>query len=167
MIWIDELTEFFSGRDKTVILGVGNIQKGDDAAGALCAEALIKKFGNTILGNIKIINGAETPENFTGEIRRFKPSHVLIIDTVIADQKPGSIFIVDQQRIDNTDVSTHRMSLFMLCRFLEESIGCRVLIIGIEPKKVDFDTMLSKNVQNSIGSLVDFISNFLKPTVNN
>lgn len=157
------LKEFITGDDRIVILGIGNIEKGDDAAGALCAVNLIKKFSNTIPDNIKIINGGETPENFTGDIRRFKPTRVLIIDTVIARYKPGTIFIVDPEKIANTDVSTHRMPLSMLCRFLEESIGCRVLIIGIEPERVELDILLSKIVQKSIIVIVDFLASLLEP----
>jgi hydrogenase 3 maturation protease len=157
------LKEFIAGDDRIVILGIGNIQKGDDAAGAICADSLIRKISKTIPSNIKIINGGVTPENFTGDIRRFKPTRVLIIDAVIAGLKPGTIFIVDPAKILNEDVSTHRMPLSMLCRFLEESIGCRVLIIGIEPEKVELDIPLSKIVQKSISVIVDFLASLLEP----
>jgi hydrogenase 3 maturation protease len=163
MKWQNAVLEFIADDDRLVILGIGNIQKGDDAAGVACADSLIGKIGKALPSKIKIINGGETPENCTGDIRRFKPTCILIIDAVIAGYKSGTIFIVDPKKIANTDVSTHRMPLSMLCRFLEESIGCRILIIGIEPEKVGLDIRLSKSVQKSIVVIVDFIASFLEP----
>jgi hydrogenase 3 maturation protease len=157
MNWQNAVKEFIAGKNRIVVLGIGNVQKGDDAAGALCADALIKKHCKNIPANIKIINCGEVPENYTGDIRRFKPSHVLIIDAVIAGHEPGTIFIVDQRMIENTDVSTHRMSLSMLYRFLEESIGCQVLMIGIEPDNVNLDTAISEKAKNAIDTIVQFI----------
>jgi hydrogenase 3 maturation protease len=163
MRWQDAIIEFIAGENRIAILGIGNVRKGDDAAGPLCADLLIKRFVNKIPVHIQIINTGEIPENFTGDIRRFNPKRVLIIDAVIAGNKPGTIFIVNPEKIDNTDVSTHRMSLTMFCRFLEESIGCRTLIIGIEPERVDLDTKVSKNVQNSIEYLTDQLFELLSP----
>jgi len=81
---------------------------------------------------------------------------------VIADHKPGSIFIIDPSKILNEDVSTHRMPLSMLYRFLKESIGCEVMIIGIEPERVYLDIGISKNVKNSIELLANIIKDCLK-----
>lgn len=163
MNWQKTVKEFIAGEDRIVILGIGNIQKGDDAAGSVCARNLIKKIGNALPGNLKIIDGGEIPENFTGDIRQFNPSRVLIIDAVIAGHEPGTIFIADPKMIENTDVSTHRMPLSMLCRFMEESIGCKVIIIGIEAKEVDLDITVSKSVQNSTELLINHLFVLLFP----
>ena len=157
MNWQNAVTDLISGKDRIVILGIGNIRKGDDAAGAVCADSLVNKLGKSIPPHVKIINGGETPENYTGDIRRFKPARVIMIDAVIAGNEPGTIFIADPKKIENTDVSTHRMSLSMLYRFLEESIGSQVLMIGIEPERVDLDMDISKSVQNSIELLVNHL----------
>jgi hydrogenase 3 maturation protease len=163
MSWQNTIKEFTAGNARIAILGIGNIRKGDDAAGALCADTLKVKFGPAISDHIKIVNGGETPENFTGDIRHFSPSHVIIIDAVIAGHQPGAIFIVEPEKIENTDVSTHRMPLTMLYRFLEESIGSHVIMIGIEPEKVDLDTKISKSVQSSIELIVNHLFLLLSP----
>jgi hydrogenase 3 maturation protease len=160
--WREKVSSFLTPADRLVIIGIGNHEKGDDGAGIKCADGLKSLMGNDLPHHVRIINAGVMPENFTGDIRSFQAKRILIIDAVIAGHAPGTIFIIDPDRIVNEDVSTHRMPLSMLYRFLEESIGCHVLMIGIEPEKVDLDTILSKNVQNSISSLVDFILNYLK-----
>jgi|GEM_PF-1075633 len=43
----------------------------------------------------KFFNGGTAPENLTGEIRRFKPSHLIMIDAVELGKRPGTIALID------------------------------------------------------------------------
>lgn len=141
---------------------MGNPEKGDDAAGPLCAELIKSRLDSCLPQHVRIINAGIMPENYTGDIRKSRASHVLIIDAVIAGKKPGSIFIVDPKKIIDEDVSTHRMPLSMLVKFLIENIGTKVLILGIEPGIVDLDTPISKIIIKSVNYLADQISLLLK-----
>jgi hydrogenase 3 maturation protease len=161
--WENKISSFLSVADRLVIIGIGNPEKGDDAAGIKCADRLKSILGNDLPHHVKIINAGVMPENFTGDIRRFRAEKILIIDAVIAGHAPGTIFVFDPDQIVNEDVSTHRMPLSMLNRFLKESIGCQVLMIGIEPKEVDLDITVSKSVQNSIELLVNHLFVLLFP----
>jgi hydrogenase 3 maturation protease len=155
--WKRKIDAFLSAPGRLSILGVGNPEKGDDAAGPTSADRLKDSLGNTLSRDVQIINTGVVPENFTGDIRRFKTDKTLIIDAVICGQTPGTIFIVDPGSIRDDDISSHRMPLSMLDRFLKESIGCDVLIIGIEPEKVDLDIGMSESVKKSISLLIRHI----------
>jgi len=163
--WKEKVSSFLAPADRLVIIGIGNHEKGDDAAGIYCADRLKNSLGNDLPHHVRIINAGIMPENFTGDIRSFQAKRILIIDAVIAGHAPGTIFTVDPVRIVNEDVSTHRMPLSMLYRFLEESIGCNVLMIGIEPEKVDLDTGISKSVQNSIELIINHLLPILSPYI--
>ena len=50
--------------------------------------------------NIYLLNAGTAPENHTIEIRKLKPSHIIIIDAVEFDTTPGSI-IKNQKLVGN------------------------------------------------------------------
>jgi len=153
MSWSSELEKFLKTKSRVLILGVGNMQKGDDAAGALCAERIGRQLKKKRRTGVMIINAGEVPENYTGSIRKFKPTHMVIVDACYSGKKAGTINIIDPRSIANGDVSTHRMPLSMLVRFLEETIGGRAIIIGIEPKIIDRGAPVSPVVNRAIEAL--------------
>lgn len=117
----------------------------------------IGKIRNQAFPNLQVFDAGETPENLTGVIRKFNPTHVLIIDAAIGGHKPGTIFIINQKKISRDDLSTHRLPLSHLTRYLEESIGCRVVLIGIEPLEISWKKSMSPPVKASIATLVETI----------
>ena len=159
--WDTQLKQWLAGMTELVILGVGNNIRGDDGTGPYCADTLKKKINRA---NINIINTGEVIENYTGEIRNFNPTHVLIIDVAAGGFNPGTIFIVDKTRISDEDVSTHRMPLSMAIRFIEESIGSKVFMLGIEPESTEFNKPISNAVKQSadivINTLISLLSGY-------
>ncbi len=153
MSWSSELNKFLKNKTRLLILGVGNMQKGDDATGALCAERIGRQLRKKRRAGVMVINAGEVPENYTGVIRKFKPTHMVIVDTCYSGKKAGTISIIDPYLISNGDVSTHRMPLSMLARFLEETIGGKAMIIGIEPKIMDLNAPLSPAVSRAVEAL--------------
>ncbi len=128
------LSDELRAAQRVAVLGVGNIGRGDDGAGVLAAAALKKKLGQKGRSRLKVLLGHETPESLTGEIRRFRPGLVLILDAAASGKKPGSVFLLGKKDMAVEDISSHRMPLALLVGYLEESIGCRVLVLGIEPR---------------------------------
>ena len=160
--WQQQLKRKLTCARRIAILGIGNIEKSDDGAGALCADILGREAHKKRPRNLKIINGGEVPENYTGDIRKFQPDHVIIIDACVASKKPGTIYIVEPNKIKDEDISTHRMSLSMLVKFLEETIGCKTIVLGIEPKSLAWGTTISVPVQKAIITLSDYLRMYLE-----
>jgi hydrogenase 3 maturation protease len=131
--WKPRIQRDIQSARRILILGVGNPSKGDDAAGLLCASELKKFVRGRALSRLKILFGFESPENFTGKIRAFHPELVLILDAALGPHKPGTVFIVDKERIADGGVSTHNIPLAILVSYLEETIACRVTVLGIQP----------------------------------
>jgi hydrogenase 3 maturation protease len=130
------------------ILGTGNGLREDDRIGLVVTDRLSLLLSGTELPNrlVQIIKGYEVPENYTGEIRRFKPDLVLIIDAAIEKFRPGEIFFVDPSSIVSEDISTHRIPLSALVKYLEAELSCRVSILGIQPTSMDLGERLSTPV---------------------
>jgi hydrogenase 3 maturation protease len=134
--WRRRLARELRAARRLFVLGVGNPDLADDGAGSLCVRLLQRKMADhrrLNMEEIKVFDGGEVPESATGLIREFRPTHVLIIDAAAAGRRPGTIFFISQNRIPEEDLTTHRLPLSQLVHFLEESVGCRVTVLGIEP----------------------------------
>ncbi|MBN2200257.1 MAG: hydrogenase 3 maturation endopeptidase HyCI [Candidatus Aminicenantes bacterium] len=138
---------------RLVVLGVGNEERGDDAAGVLGLRLLRKSAPHPMRRNVFYLEGGVAPENVTGKIRAFAPSHVLILDAVLGGRKPGAIFPVKPEKIAEEELTTHRLPLSFLMRYLKESIGCRVLCLGIEPFVLEAGSAVSRPVALAIRTL--------------
>ncbi|MGQ9465701.1 MAG: hydrogenase maturation peptidase HycI [bacterium] len=151
--WLSFVIKACKNAEKICIMGVGNKKRGDDAIGPLTTMMIMTrlKWHNE---NLIFIDSGEVPENFTGEIRKFQPTLTIIIDACISGNKPGTIYIVDPEKIQENDFSTHRMPLSMLIQFLETTIPTKVIILAIEPKNLNFIDDISPEVKRAIDKLV-------------
>jgi hydrogenase 3 maturation protease len=130
--WQHVLRQEIRRSSRVAIVGVGNVARGDDAAGALAARALLG--GRSPLPEkARVIDAGEVPENFTGVVRAFAPDLAVIVDSAATGGPAGAVFLVDPAEVADEDVSTHRIPLTRLARYIRETMGCRVLILGIEP----------------------------------
>jgi hydrogenase maturation protease len=150
---------------KIVVLGVGNPDKGDDGAGIAAAEALARRLPPPRKRRVQVMIGGSVPENVTGKIRAFDPSLVVILDAAVGGLPPGSFYRVAPERIADDGVTTHRISLRWLVRYIEESIGCAVIVLGFEPETLEFGAGLSAAVQKGISTAVDFLVENLIRTI--
>jgi hydrogenase maturation protease len=148
--WEDILRREVAAGGKILILGIGNPDKADDGAGSLAAEALKKELkgrghdsrasgacGSAVRKRIKILLGYETPESLTGEIRAFGPRLVIMIDAALGTHAPGAVFIVEREDIPDEGVSTHKISLRILVAYLEKTVGCTVVFLGIQASDLE------------------------------
>ena len=125
--------------------------RGDDAAGLLVASALAKNFKSS---KFKVFLGDTAPENLTGEVRKFKPSHLIIVDSADFKLKPGLVIVFKPEDIAGISFSTHRLPLKLIADYLYSEIKCKTVIIGIQPKGLKFDSKVSAVLKISIKILV-------------
>jgi len=143
---------------KVAVIGIGSELRSDDAAGLLVAKELQKSK----IPKLKVFLGATAPENLTGEIIKYKPSHIIIIDTAEMDQKPGSTLLINPEEAGGISFSSHMLPIKMMVDYLSESLKSEILIIGIQPKTLMFGENVSKEVKRSVKKISDLIQKILQ-----
>jgi len=154
------LKAFLENASSIVVLGVGSELRADDAAGMMVAQNL-EKVSDKINKKVKfkVLLGHTAPENFTGEIKRTQPSHLLIIDTADIGGKPGDVKMLSTDEIAGISFSTHKLPLKVMVKFLLQEIKCDIKIIGIQPKTLEFGGSVSSEVKQAVKSITDSIKN--------
>jgi hydrogenase 3 maturation protease len=99
------------------------------------------------------------PENVTGELRKFSPNLIILIDAAEMRAVPGTICWVPIQSIEGMSASTHSLPLSMLARYLTLELNCVVTLIGIQPKSNEVSEIISAEVSRAINEIVDEICN--------
>ena len=160
--WKARLARELGRPEKLAVLGVGNVSKGDDGAGVRAAERLAGLLATTPCPRLKVFVAGEAPENFTGAIRAFGPSHVLVVDAAAAGFKPGAVFQVDAAAIPDDGVSTHRTPLSTLAAYLEKTAACRVVILGMEPESFVPGAPLRPSVRKAAGEIAEYLAGFAR-----
>ena len=156
--WRFELLRLLEGARKIALLGIGQPLKGDDAAGEVVARSVSRRLGKNRVEGIAVIAASDTPESRTSQIRRFAPSHVLIVDAGTGSYAPGTVFIADPRKIDDGEMSTHRLPLSLLVKFLEETVPCTVILMAIEPSTFSSGRNLSPAVRKSASEVARFLA---------
>lgn len=149
------MKEFLKNHDKIVVLGIGNEIKGDDALGPNVVCKLNELFENN--NNIIVFDGGTVPENYTGLIRKEKPTHIILVDAVEMKKEPGYIRIVKKEEIANYKISTHAMPVSFLIKFMETTIGADIILVGVQPKNMELAEEISKEVEKSIEIVVNVL----------
>lgn len=144
---------------KIAILGIGNEMKGDDGLGPSVVKRLSKKFQND--ENIAVFDGGTVPENYTGSIRKISPTHIILIDAVEMKKEPGYIRLIRKEEIDNYNISTHAMPISFLIRFMETTIGSKIILIGVQPKSMELGNKISEEIEKSVGIVVSTLLNLI------
>jgi hydrogenase 3 maturation protease len=138
------------------ILGIGSELRADDVAGILVAERIREFTAKTNSAiKLKIFIGATAPENLTGEIKNFKPTHLIIIDAADLGLKPGGIKVMSPDEIGGITFCTHSLPLKVMTDYLLESFKFDITVIGIQPKTLTVGAEPSKPVLKAVDSLVE------------
>ncbi|MEM0211476.1 MAG: hydrogenase 3 maturation endopeptidase HyCI [Candidatus Methanomethylicia archaeon] len=159
------LSIFVKDAKKIVIMGIGNYFRSDDAAGLKTIELLEKKLQKTKMLDdfVTILNCESSPESFLGKLENLSPSHVILIDAVQMNSCPGSIGLFGKNDIfDFITTSTHNISPKLLFTYIEEIVGAKVVIIGIQPKNLNFGRSISSEIYNAANIISDILVEVIK-----
>ena len=164
LAWKSRIRKEIRAAGRVLVLGIGNPARGDDAAGLVCAKKLRTLIRGQARSRLKILLGYEAPENLTGKIRMFDPDVVLILDAAQGPFAPGTVFFVGKGKIQDEGVSTHKISLALLVSYLEETIGCKVIVLGIQPQVLALGENLSAPVEKAVDLLATYFSHIFLPS---
>ena len=155
------------GAARVAVLAIGSSLRGDDAAGLQVADELRRirtkaraqsrsrlarpSSSSRHPSAFRIFLGETAPENLTGEIKKFRPTHLVILDAAdAAGKRPGSITLIQHDLLrGGSSISTHNMPVNVLVQYLQRSVPCQVLIVGIQPKSHEYGRPLSAPVKQA------------------
>jgi len=131
------------------VVGIGNVERGDDGLGVHLAEALRDA------GCRDVCLAGMSPERWLGHLRQYDT--VLFLDAVRMETAPGTAVLLDAGELVSRypQVSTHTLSLGTLARLIEAK-GTRVLLLGVEPELLT-GSCLSACVRTTAQALVDIL----------
>lgn len=157
------LKDRLSRARSVAVLGIGSELRADDAAGLLVARQLERHKGRARKKRgLKIFFGGTAPENLTGEIKRSRPSHLIIIDAVEIGERPGTILVLDSRDLGwDTTFSTHKIPARVLIDYLLKSFKCDILMIGVQPSSLEFGKPASRHVKESAKEIASAIRSAL------
>ncbi len=141
---------------RLVIAGVGNSLRSDDGLGV----ALVGRLGK-LPRNVMAIDCGAVPETYVGPIRRFLPSHILIVDAADIGLSSGSVRLVSPEEIVGMALSTHTLPLRVFTDYLVGQTHAKVALLAVQPKNTDFGEGLSPEIEETLRLIVDVVEGLL------
>ena len=122
----------------TLILGIGNPLRGDDAAGpAVCAA----------LDTREAVDCSDAPERYLGLAGEAGVTRVLLVDAVGFGGEPGAVAFLLPRDLRERFGTTHDSGLALLCRFLEGEHKKPTALLGIQPLDTRFGAEMHADVR--------------------
>jgi len=154
----ESLRKWFSGAQRVVIAGIGNLFRRDDFVGV----QIVRKLKNRVSSSVYLIEGETLPESFLDPIAKFNPSHILLIDAGMLNLNPGSSKLIDpNQLMKRAATSTHMMPLRIFCDYLKETTVSKLSLLIIQPKDTSFGEGLTPKLKETAKNLTIYLQKIL------
>lgn len=153
------------GRGRTCFMGVGSVDAGDDAFGVRLAESLAGRVPPPGRGGPAIVSAGTEPERHVRRLLGAELDHLVFLDAVSFGGAPGSLLLADAGAMaaQLPQISTHRISLSLLARCVEERGRTKAWLVGVEPLSLRRGQALSRPVQASLSALADVLAGPWRP----
>lgn len=148
---------------RVAVVGVGSEVRSDDQAGLLVVKRLRKRCkGKGAVPQIELFWGSLAPENLLGEIKKYSPSHLILVDAADVHALPGTVEAICPESISGMSSSTHALPLNIFVDYIRESVHCKVTIIGIQPKTLDYDGAVSPEIRCAVTRVARAIESLVR-----
>jgi len=145
---------------RIVVIGIGNPLMGDDGFGVEVVEKLKGKVPNFVelykyeVLNFQVLNVIENSDV------------AIIIDVIKSNGNPGDIYVVDFKELNRRYgriTSLHDLDIVKIIevgRFVY-NLPEKIVIVGVEPERIEFGIGLSEPVRKVIPKVIDLIINLI------
>jgi len=149
----EALARWLAAYSRLVIAGVGNSLRRDDGLGV----EVVARLAGKVPQNTLVVDCDTVPESYLGPIRRFRPSHILIIDAADIESHPGSIKLVLPEQIVGLTLSTHNLPMSVLSDYMREQTRAKIAFLVIQPKNTEFGEGLSPEVEDAVKRVTELV----------
>ena len=141
----------------TVILGIGNLLRGDDGVGVHAAHELLVRDD---LGDVTVLDGGVAPLDAlatVGPVQR-----LIIIDAADLGELPGTIRALSPEELaphNGDSVSLHDLDLLWALSVLQAmgQAPPETVVVGVQPASVDWSTELSPAVAARLDDILEAV----------
>ena len=150
------------------LVGVGNVDAGDDGAGVRLAEAVAEAEIRSPKSEIRnpgpdlLLAGLE-PERHLGRLTTGDFDHVVFFDAVDCGAEPGAVVLLNAGEMASRfpQVSTHRLSLGLLGGLIQVEGRTRSWLLGIQPGTLRRGNRLSDAAQTGVDTLAELLRDLI------
>jgi hydrogenase 3 maturation protease len=142
----------------TVIVGIGNTLKADDAAGPLVCKKLRQAKSSA-----EPIDTGTVPENYIQPIIKKKPHNLVVIDAIDFGGSPGQIKIFRPEQLSSIVISTHTLSPRVFIDMIRAELDIDVYFIGIQPVQTALGQPISEQVSLAVQQLSEGLIELFPP----
>jgi hydrogenase 3 maturation protease len=125
----DPLQRRIKNAQRLALVGIGDECTPPDRLGMHAAREIEKHH----LPGVEVFLAGTVPESITGPLRRYQPDHVLFLDAADMGVQPGTIAIIEPDRVQASLISTHVLPLTVVMEYVERETGAGVTLLGIQP----------------------------------
>jgi hydrogenase maturation protease len=152
------------GSPRITVLGIGNLLLKDEGIGTHVAQKLT---GIVDDANVKIIDAGTSPDFLS--LVDGNTDKLIVVDAVKAGSEPGTIYrlTIDDLGLDSTSpVSLHEIGVLDSLKIMAlfDRLPESTVIIGIEPKTIDFGLDLSPEVEEKLPEIISLVLKEIEET---
>jgi hydrogenase maturation protease len=147
----EQLQQCLQGR--VCLMGLGNVDYGDDGFGVRLAEKLEAE------GIADVIIAGTMPERFIGSVIDNHYDYLLFLDAAEFGAAPGSVTFLNAEEMAARfpQVSTHKISLGLMAKWIEDSGKTRAFLLGVQPESLKTAQELTSTMQRSLEVLGELL----------
>ena len=129
------LLKRLSDAQSLVFMGIGEEKLKDDGIGPYIISELLEYSNEKVL----FINAGTDPMARIDDVVNFKPSSLILIDTCTLNKPPGTIAILERERIkEYVPISTHTIPTHVVIDLIVEKLPkLNVFMIGFVPESLE------------------------------
>ena len=143
---------------QTLIVGIGNLLKADDAAGPMVCQKL-----QSAKVSAEIIDAGTVPENYIQTIIKKAPQNLLVVDAIDFSDSAGKINILRPEQLNSLIISTHTLSPRLFVDMVAQAIDVNMYFIGIQPAQTKLAAAMSQHVTRAVERLVRILTAIFPP----
>jgi hydrogenase maturation protease len=146
-----------------LVVGVGNVLMGDDGIGVRAVHEIANRF--QLPEGVEVLDGGtsglELLSYFSGR------EHVIIVDAVSSGLPPGTVVRIEGEDVPAkfmTKISPHQLGLsdVLAAATITGKLPPKMVLLGVEPKRVEVGLGISEEVEKSFEKLIDAVGQELE-----
>jgi hydrogenase maturation protease len=139
---------------KTLVLGIGNLLLCDEGVGVHVVRALQQE---ELLEDVVALEVGTAFLDALSEIEQ--ADRIIVVDAMKADEAPGTIYRVPFEGCARPEciASLHGFDLSRVLFLAGGESAPEVIVIGVEPARMDWGTELSREIREAVPSVIEAI----------